>query len=318
MQVHDRCNGKVFAIFVAIFGAACFPWTAGFAQSKGPGGASLPNISGLPVKANLNITPKRLTFKRGERSGTVYIYNQGTAPAVFDISIGDSVMLPSGEIQSLKEAQARPEFANVVGRFRSAKDLLVVAPRRAVLAPGKGQTVRVRVTAPAASDAPEYRAHLTVTTVPPREVGTTAEEVAAAQGTNRLTFRITSVFGISIPIIVRPGPADVRARISDVKLTLTGPSSPATGPSQRMPTMTFFLERSGANSLFGNVEIRSMKSKGLLGVARGVGVYPEIDKRLINVPLQRLPARGEALEITFVDDDVFPGRVITKAAFTAL
>ena len=74
------------------------------------------------------------------------------------------------------------------------------------------------------------------------------------------------------------------------------------------------LQRDGANSLFGNLEVRG-KGKVLLGIARGVGVYPEIDSRVIYVPLQRAPAAGEALDVSFVDDDSSPGRVIARTNY---
>lgn len=46
--------------------------------------------------ANLNISPKRVTFDRNHRSATVYIFNQGSAPGTFDISLIDRVMTPDG------------------------------------------------------------------------------------------------------------------------------------------------------------------------------------------------------------------------------
>lgn len=266
------------------------------------------------VNANLNITPKRLTFSRGQRSATAYIYNQGNAPAAFDISIGDSVMLPSGEIQPLKDAVQHPEYAATISRLRSAKDFLIATPRRAVLAPGKGQTIRIRLTAPPDANAAEYRAHLTVSTVPPRSVGVTAEQAASAEQGNQLSFQVTSVFGVSIPVIVRSGPPDVRAHIAKVELSYPMVATDASKPPVRTPMLLVSLQRDGANSLFGNLEVRG-KGKVLLGIARGVGVYPEIDSRLIYVPLQRAPAAGEALDISFVDDDSSPGRVIARTNY---
>ena len=49
-----------------------------------------------------------------------------------------------------------------------------------------------------------------------------------------------------------------------------------------------------------------------LGVVRGVGVYTEIDRRFIRIPLARAPAPGEHLEVTFTDDDTSPGKLLAK------
>lgn len=301
---------------LAAFGVAAAIGSAPLlAQNGGAAPADAPaQLASSPV-ANLNITPKRLTFNRGERSHTVYIYNQGTTPAVFDISMVDRVMLPNGEIETLSQAEKQPELAPVVSHLASAKDMVIATPRRATLAPGKGQTIRILVTAPAAPGAAEYRSHLTVTAVPPRDVGVTAEEAAAAERSNRLSFNVTPVFGISIPVIVRSAPADVRGAISDVHLSYANVSPDGVAPPRRTALLSFAVDRSGANSLFGNIEVRSKKA--LIGLARGVGVYTEIDKRTIQIPLQRAPSPGEQLDITFVDDDTNPGHIIARTSFVA-
>jgi hypothetical protein len=227
----------------------------------------------------------------------------------------DRVMLPNGEIETLSQAEKQPELAPVVSHLASAKDMVIATPRRATLAPGKGQTIRILVTAPAAPGAAEYRSHLTVTAVPPRDVGVTAEEAAAAERSNRLSFNVTPVFGISIPVIVRSAPADVRGAISDVHLSYANVSPDGVAPPRRTALLSFAVDRSGANSLFGNIEVRSKKA--LIGLARGVGVYTEIDKRTIQIPLQRAPSPGEQLDITFVDDDTNPGHIIARTSFVA-
>jgi len=193
----------------------------------------------------------------------------------------------------------------------------MATPRRAMLLPGRGQLVRLRVTAPPSADGAEYRSHLTITTVPPRNVGLTAEQAAAAQTSDRLSFQITSLFGISIPIIVRSSAPDVRAAVVNPHISYVDMASPGESSPKRTPVLTLTIQRTGANSLFGNLEVRSGRGRALLGLARGVGVYPEIDGRLLSVPLQRSPAPGETLDIAFVDDDANPGRVVARTAFVA-
>jgi hypothetical protein len=280
--------------------------------------SAAPQDSASFVGANLNITPKRITLDRGKRSASVYIFNQGTVPATFDISIVDRVMLPSGDIKAASELAETPDGKLLIEKLKSAQQLLVVTPRRATLAPGKGQTVRLRITQPLpANDGSEFRSHLTVTTIPPRDTGITAEQVSKL-GANELSFQIRTVFGLSIPIILRSGAIDVRGGIENVRVEYV--ESPADGatPAQRTPVLNFDVLRSGANSLFGNIEIRSAngQDKAPLGSIRGIGVYPEIDHRNVRVPLQRAPKAGEQLTITFTDDDTKPGSVIARSSFT--
>ncbi|HEY0627690.1 MAG TPA: fimbria/pilus periplasmic chaperone, partial [Allosphingosinicella sp.] len=228
----------------------------------------------------------------------------------------DRVMLPNGEIKAVSEVSASPEFKPVADKLQSAQQLVIATPRRATLAPGKGQTIRIRVSPPPAATG-EYRTHLTVTTIPPRDVGLTAEQ-AANQRPGELSFRIQSVFGLSIPVIVRPGDVDVKAAIENVSMSYADISPDGVAPPKRTPVLSFDLTRAGSNSLFGNVEIHGAGGqKAPIGLARGVGVYPEIDRRSIRIPLQRAPQAGEQLSIVFTDDDAKPGSVIARSSFTA-
>ena len=265
------------------------------------------------VGANLNVTPKRVTFSRNQRSATVYIFNQGTAAATFDVALIDRVMLPDGQIMSAEEAAKNPESKAYVDKIKSAKEMLLISPRRVTLAPGKGQTIRLRAIERPDAGASEFRSHLTITTIPPRDTGVTAEEVSSGQP-GALRIVINSVFGLSIPAIVRQGDIDVRAAIENPRVEYANLSPDGVKPPQRTAVMVFEVARLGQNSLFGNFEVRPAGSRGdPLGVARGVGVYTELDRRTVRIPLSRIPAAGEKLEITFSDDDTSPGKVLAKS-----
>lgn len=269
------------------------------------------------ASVNLNITPKRLILDRGKRAGTVYIFNQGNVPATFDISLVERVMMPSGEIKAVEEARPDPQLQPIIARLASAQSMLVATPRRVTLAPGKGQTIRVRAMQPAGGSG-EYRTHLTVTTVPPRDAGVTADQ-AQAPGANQLGFRITSVFGLSIPVIVRPSAVDARGAFENVRLGFADLSPDGVAPVVRTPVVRLDLKRLGTSSLFGNLEVKSLggRERDALGLARGIGVYTEIDRRTIQIPLRRMPKPGEPLSITFTDDDSSPGQVVAKFQLTA-
>ena len=276
-----------------------------------PATPPVPNVT--TVGANLNISPKRVTFDRNRRSATVYVYNQGNAAGTFDVALVDRAMLPDGQIVAVTDAASRPEAKTYSDQVKSALTMLQVSPRRVTLNPGQGQTIRLRLAnLPAETATAEYRTHLTVTTIPPPSTGVTAE-AAAGLGPNELRFQINSVFGLSIPAIVRVGAPDVRAAIENARIEYVQ-APDASGATRRTPVMAFELVRQGPNSLFGNVEIRpSGQRRGdPIGVARGVGVYPEINRRVVRVPMTRAPASGEQLEITFTDDDSSPGKLLAR------
>jgi hypothetical protein len=301
---------KLPALFTALVLAGSLAVGPAPAQPAAPTPAPSPAASANG--ANLNISPKRVTFDRNHRSATVYIFNQGSAPGTFDISFVDRVMTPDGQILPVTDAETKPAIKEVADKVASAQSILQVAPRRVTLAPGQGQTIRLRITGtPADTTATELRSHLTIATLPPRDAGTTAEAAAANPQTGQLRFQINALLGLSIPAIVRLGDLDVRAGLENPHVSLeklNGPNGPET------PTLSLDLVRLGANSLFGNLEVRvqGQPKSPVLGLSRGVGVYTEIGRRVMHIPLSRAPAPGEHLEVTFTDDDTSPGKLLAK------
>jgi P pilus assembly chaperone PapD len=293
-----RARLLAFAAAVALAGGA-------------PAVAQTPATAGAAASAFLNITPKRLTFDGKRRAGAVVLLNQGTEPVTVDIGLVDRVMLPDGQIFAVDDADRRDDGRTATAQLKSAKDLLQLSPRRATLQPGRPQTVRIRLASLPDAATGEHRSHLTVTTIPPPTAGLTAEQVASGQR-GELSFQISTVFGISIPAIVRFSDADVRAQISNPHVEFDQVATAGKAP-KRTPVMVFDLERVGGSSLFGNIEVKSLSQRGAqLGLARGVGVYAEISKRVVRIPLTREPAAGERLEITFTDDDTSPGKLLAK------
>ena len=262
--------------------------------------------------ANLNISPKRVTLDRNHRTGTIYVFNQGTGAATFDISLVDRAMMPDGQIMPVVDAQANPQTKAVADRVKSAQAILQVSPRRITLNPGQGQTIRLRIAgAPADAAAVELRSHLTISSLPPREAGTTAEAAAANAPSNELRFQINALLGLSVPAIVRMTDPDVRAGIENARISYERAGAAAGPPT---PVLSFDLVRLGANSLFGNLEVKPQGQlrAAAIGLARGVGVYTEIDRRSMQIALSRAPAPGEHLEVTFTDDDTSPGKLLAK------
>jgi P pilus assembly chaperone PapD len=299
-------------------GAARVLVAAAFAMAAVPARAQPDPVPPAPTQAGaaLNITPKRISFDAGRRNGSVFLLNQGTAPITVDIVLVDRVMLLDGHILSAAEAAEREDARPIADQLKSARDLLQVSPRRVTLQPGRGQTVRLRLSALPPGGG-EHRSHLTVTTLPPRGAGQTADAAAGGQEATELRFQITALYGISIPVIVRTAQPDVGATIENVRLEFTDSEPDGRGrTAPPTPVLTLELVRLGASSLYGNFEVRGAGGRAAepLGLARGVGLYPEIPRRKVRIPLSRAPAAGEKLDVSFTDDDTSPGRVLARAA----
>lgn len=265
--------------------------------------------------AFLNITPRRIAFDHSRRNATVFILNQGTEPSTVDITLVERVMLADGQIVPIDTAGDAVKASTA--RLKSAHEMIQISPRRVTLGPGKGQTIRLRLSSLPEDDPTEHRTHLTVTTLPPRDTGATADQAAAGGASGQLSFQVTAVYGLSIPVIVRPIDPDVRAAIEGAHIEFRDISPDGRTPPKRTAILALDLIRQGPSSLFGNLEVRPVGAKkddAPIGLARGVGVYPEVDRRTVRIVLVRTPNAGEHLEVTFTDDDTSPGKVLAKAS----
>lgn len=291
--------------FLASLLAATAAITPAAAQQAAGSDAATQTIAPVSVAANINLTPRRVIFDRTKRTEAVYVFNQGNAPVTVDVALVDNAMLPSGEIVPLARVAERGAAAQATGaKVHSAKPFLLAAPSRLTLLPGQGKTIRVRATLADGAGAGEYRSHLTVTTVPSPDSGLTAEQ-AAASDKGELVLRLQSIFGISIPLIVRSGVADATGSM--------GPITPVTTPDG--PALQVTLKRQGVTSLYGNIELRTARE--VIGVVRGIAVYPEVDERLAQVPLLRALKKGEMVTATFIADVAGKAGPIASGTYTA-
>jgi P pilus assembly chaperone PapD len=264
--------------------------------------------------ADLNISPKRVVFAPEMRAATVYVFNRGSAAATYNIGLTDRVMTPDGQVRAVSDPQVVATAADVVAKLPSAQPMLTFTPRRVTLQPGQSQVVRLRALRAPETPLPEYHTHLTVTTVPPETAGETVEE-AVGGAAGGVVAKINTLFSISIAVIVRQGAVDVQGGLEGASYSLRPASAPG---GQHTAVLSVDLLRKGANSLYGDVEVReakAAKSAPPLGAIRGVGVYTEVDRRNVQIPLTKVLPSGTPLVITLRDDDTNPGTVLATAQF---
>lgn len=261
--------------------------------------ALLTGAAHAQVGTDLNISPKRVVFEPGERSATVYIFNQGDREATYTVEMIDRVMLPDGQIVAVSDHPGA-----VVA---SAGDLIQYTPRRVTLQPRQSQSIRVRAR-PSGDTSGERRAHLTVTALPSEDAGFTVDQ-AVKPGSNEVAVQVVALFSVSIPVILREGPVDARAGIENLAIkTVDGAD-----------ILSLDLVRLGANSVYGDVEVRIGKGSNerLLTAVRGVAVYPEIGRRAVTARLPAKLSAGDTLTITYRDDDAHPGDALATATIVA-
>ena len=216
------------------------------------------------AQADLLIAPTRVIIS-GSGSTQVILNNIGAAPATYRISLELRRMGAEGELVDVAEADATPAE-------RAALAMIRYAPRRITLAPDQPQSVRISARpGPELADG-EYRVHMKFAGVP---APTTPEEAAKLQTGTGLSIKLTPIYGITIPVIVRKGQLTAEPAIANPRVVTSKEGS----------FLDLDMTRSGTRSVYGEIVVRPKAGGDPLFQVRGIAVYPELAKRNLHWPL---------------------------------
>lgn len=220
------------------------------------------------AQGNLLITPKRVVFEGNKRSVDISLANIGDDTATYAISLIQIRMTEDGNFESITEPDEGQLFASPYLRF---------FPRSVTLGPGEAQAVKVQLVKGASLDPGEYRSHLYFRAVP-KEKPLGEEEKTETDPTS-ISVKITPIFGITIPAIIRVGQPSVRVTLSDLDLRFE---------NDTLPKLTLTFNRSGSYSVYGDLTIDHISTDGIIsrvGIANGVAVYTPNTKRHFELSL---------------------------------
>ncbi|MEO6247925.1 MAG: molecular chaperone [Sphingomicrobium sp.] len=209
---------------------------------------------------DLLVAPTRIVLN-GSRGTQIILNNIGDDVATYRISVELRRMTTDGSLVDV----AAPSAAE-----KAAEEMILYAPRKVTLPPNQPQTINIAARAPAGLADGEYRVHLLFRAIPkPRPV--TAEQ-SAQKG---ISFALTPVYGVTIPLIVRLGNLQAKAGIAGVHLVKEGGK----------PAVALDLTRSGSRSTFGEVRVMKAGIKDPIAIQRGVAVYTEVSQRSLSIPV---------------------------------
>ena len=176
-----------------------------------------------------------------------------------------------------------PEHADATAVYTQlAESMIFYAPRRVTLAPREPQTIRISARAPQGLPDGEYRVHLLFRAVPP------PKPIEAPKDVKGVSFALTPIYGVTIPVIARFGTLEAKASIANVHLTRED-GKPAIGVD---------LSRAGDRSTFGEVRVMKAGIKDPIAVQRGVAIYTEVNKRSLTIPVDEKYAASASGRVT--------------------
>jgi P pilus assembly chaperone PapD len=242
------------------------------------------------AQGDLLVMPKRLMFDGSKRSEKLNLANTGKDSATYVISIVQIRMKEDGSFEQITQPDSNQLFADKYLRF---------FPRTVTLAPNEAQTVRVQVTKANEMMPGEYRSHLYLRSVPKEQpLGE-----SGVKNDSGISIKLIPVFGISIPVIIRNSEGSAQLNISDVAFKMENDS---------MPAVKMNFNRSGNNSVYGDVTVDHISSIGKVtrvGVVKGLAVYTPNARRIFNILLNKnetVNYHSGKLKIMYTDQAVKP------------
>lgn len=221
------------------------------------------------AQGNLQVMPKRVVFEGNKRFQELNLANTGQDSAQFVISFINYKMKENGEFQEITTPEEGQNFAD---------KFLRIFPRTVTLAPNEAQSIKVQVIKTSNLAAGEYRSHIYFRAVPP--VKPLGEKDTKADTSSGISIKLTPVFGLSIPTIIRMGEPDVKITLSD--LTFDN--------SNNLPKLKLIFNRSGNMSVYGDLTINYISPEGTVkqvGMAKGLAVYTPNPKRSFILNLEQ-------------------------------
>jgi hypothetical protein len=219
--------------------------------------------SNTSAQGSLLITPRRVVFEGNKRSMDLNLANIGDDTATYVISLVQIRMTEDGTFESVTEPDEGQRFASPFLRY---------FPRSVTLGPNESQTVKIQLVRSGNMQPGEYRSHFYFRAVP--EQKPLGEEERIEPDPSSISVKLTPVFGITIPVIIRIGQPSVKVTLTDLGLVST---------NDTVPRLRLTFSRAGDYSVYGDITVDHISPQGVVtrvGIANGVAVYtPNLKRR---------------------------------------
>ena len=251
-------------------------------------------LNDLKAQGNLLITPRRVVFEGSKRSMDLNLANTGKDSATYAISIVQIRMKEDGGFETITEPDQGQRFADKNIRF---------FPRSVTLGPNEAQVVKVQVMKTNELTEGEYRSHFYFRAVP--KSNPLGDEKAVID-TTTISVKLTPVFGITIPVIIRVGENTAKVTLSNLAFQMV---------NDTIPKLNLDFNRLGNMSVYGDMVVDHISPSGKItrvGIANGVAVYTPNTIRRFQLNLYRVSGidyRTGTLRIIYsASSDVKPAR----------
>ncbi|MFP4470102.1 MAG: hypothetical protein ACLFPE_05440 [Bacteroidales bacterium] len=222
----------------------------------------------ISAQGNLLVTPRRVVFEGNQSSQEINLANTGQDSATYAISFVQYRMTDDGRFEQIEEPDPGQKFADKMIRY---------FPRTVNLGPGEAQMVRMQLRRSSNIESGEYRSHMYFRAVP-KETALGEEELL--DDTTTIGIRLTPIFGITIPVIVRQGDPQATVTIDQLKVEPVNDS---------IHNLEMVFIRNGEKSVYGDLTVEYVSPGGdaiPVGMVRGIAVYTPNTSRKFQMDLE--------------------------------
>jgi P pilus assembly chaperone PapD len=251
----------------------------------------------LSAQGNLLVTPRRVVFEGSKKTMDINLANYGQDTAIYAISIVQIRMNDDGGFETITEPDPDQKFADAFIRY---------FPRSVTLGPNEAQVIKVQLIKTNELKSGEYRSHFYFRAVPKSEPLGEEEPVV---DTTSISVKLTPIFGITIPVIIRVGENTTKVSLTDLEFNII---------NDTIPNVRFVFNRTGNMSVYGNLTVEHISPQGkviVVGLANGVAVYTPNTIRRFQLNLNKEPGvdfRSGKLRVTYsASSDVKPLKYAT-------
>ncbi len=223
----------------------------------------------LNCSANLLITPSRVVFEDRVRTSQVTLVNKGTEASTYRISFIRQNMTEDGKFVPVEK--------NEEGFY--SDEMVRYSPRQIILEPGQSQIIRLMLRKPRGLADGEYRSHMLLQALP--KITKSDISKVVKKGGDEISVEITTIIGVSIPVIVRHGKLDAELDLTNVRYV----KSPE--PKQKS-YVALDMNRAGNQSTYGDFRVTYIDESGqsvVVGNVKGVAVYYPNKLRRFHIPI---------------------------------
>jgi hypothetical protein len=223
------------------------------------------------AQGNLLITPRRVVFEGTKKNEELNLANTGRDTATYNVSLVQYRMKEDGSFEEIKEPDPGQNFADKNIRF---------FPRTVTLAPNEAQVVKMQLFRTSELAPGEYRSHVYFRAVPKQGA---LGEIDKPKDSTTLSVKLTPIFGITIPVIIRVGENTTKVTLQDLSFQIV---------NDTLPRLNLAFNRNGNMSVYGDIEVKHISPDGIstpVGTIRGIAVYTPNPIRRIRMDLNRVP-----------------------------